>query len=130
MPGKEDKDAVFVLGLGFQIVAQDAQDVLLRGLTVEEHDDLVEAKFPQDVPNRPSVVHGVFELRPFLVCIDANDHSPALAIPSLKLRGLGGPAGTRDGGRGIAAHRRALLRPWSRLRVEVWGFHPAASVPN
>ena len=87
MSGKEDEDAVFVLGLGVEIVAQDAPDILLCSIAVEEHDDLVKANFAQHIPHRPGIVHSVFELWPLLVLIDADHHSPALAISTLIRRG-------------------------------------------
>jgi len=83
--GKENNDPVILLPFLGQLVAQNLEDVVLGGRLIEQ-DCGLETEGLELFLHRPSALDCVFEGRPFIVGVDADDHGITLMVKVVKGR--------------------------------------------
>jgi hypothetical protein len=88
--GKEDDYAVVLFHLFRQFISENFKDVLPRGIVVEKGDG-IESHFFESLLDRPGIIYGIFEDRPFVIGVDADNNGVAVIIEAVE--GRGGPGG-------------------------------------
>jgi hypothetical protein len=86
--GKEDDDPVVLLDLLGQFVSENFEDVLPRGIVIQER-DCIKSHIFEALLDRLGVIDGILEGRPFVIGIDADNNGVTLIIEAVE--GRGGP---------------------------------------